>query len=78
MDEKSSLTLEKKKLYQWTELNILAQFFRLMVEKPLFQMKRRFLRLRNNTPFREKEGIDRVIEPLAMSNGIIISQKSAT
>ena len=41
-------------------------------------MKGRFLRLRNNTPFREKEGIDRVIEPLAMSNGIIISQKSAT
>lgn len=38
-------------------------------------MKRRFLRLRNNTPFREKEGIDRVIEPLAMSNGIIIPRK---
>ena len=29
-------------------------------------------------PYREKEVIDRVIEPLAMSNGMIIPQKSAT
>ena len=41
-------------------------------------MKRRLLRLRNNNPYREKEVIDRVIEPLSISNGMKIPQKSAT